>query len=223
MYQMCYDGLLHVLDGIDRQATLALNYDGGQWQDCVWTAFSSPLIWAPPALALVACLLCRRGRRSHALLVVLALALVIALCDQTTSSFMKPFFARLRPSHTPGVMQLLHYVGDYRGGLYGFASSHAANSFGVATYVSLFLRRRWTALALMALALCVGYSRIYLGVHYLGDVLAGALVGSLFGYLVYRMVPVAICRLRRMLLGLRSMGRGLWWMVRLAAGQSRIG
>ena len=102
--------ILNSLDTIDRSITVALNYDGGPVQDDVWTVFSSRLIWALPALALIAHLLYNKRTRKKTVVVVLALALVVTLCDQTTSGLMKPLFARLRPSHTPGVMHLLHYV-----------------------------------------------------------------------------------------------------------------
>ena len=179
---------MFLLDSIDRHITVALNYDGGPVQDCIWLAFSSRLIWVLPAVALIAYLYANRRTRSKTLMVIVALAVIVTLCDQTTSSLMKPYFARLRPSHTPGVENLLHYVNGYRGGQYGFASSHAANSFGAVTFVSLFLRKWRVSVALFALALCVCFSRIYLGVHFFGDITVGTLIGTLIGYLVYKIV-----------------------------------
>lgn len=184
------DEILNTLDTIDRYITIALNYDGGAVQDDIWTVFSSRLIWVLPAIALIAHLLYNKQTRKQTLVVVFALALIITLCDQTTSTLMKPFFARLRPSHTPGVMEALHYVGDYRGGLYGFASSHAANSFGAVIFVALLIKRRWVTVAMTLLALCVCYSRIYLGVHFFGDLLVGGIIGCLFGYTVYMLTFV---------------------------------
>lgn len=184
------DEILNSLDTIDRSITIALNYNGGFIQDGIWAAFSSRLVWALPALALIAHLLYKKQTRKQTLIVILALTLIITLCDQTTSTLMKPFFARLRPSHTPGVMEQLHYVSDYRGGLYGFASSHAANSFGAVTFVSLLLKRQWVTVAMALLALCVCYSRIYLGVHFFGDILVGGIIGCFFGYIVYKLASV---------------------------------
>lgn len=189
-------GMLTLLDYADRLVTQTLNYNGGAVQDFFWTMTSSRTIWAVPAVALIAYMLRRKDMRGKTVLVVVSLAVVVTLCDQTTSSFMKPFFARLRPSHTPGLMQTLHYVGNYRGALYGFASSHAANSFGAVTFVSLWLRSRRLTVALMALATCVCYSRIYLGVHFFGDVLVGALIGMAYGWTVYKVVVIdwlAVC------------------------------
>lgn len=182
------ESLLDFLNTIDHNITVWLNFDGGTLMDNICLMFSSRWIWALPALALIAYLWSNRDTRKLTLPVIVALVVLITICDQTTSSIMKPYFARLRPSHTPGVEHLLHYVGDYRGGRYGFASSHAANSFGAVTFVSLLLRNRWVTLALTALALCVCYSRIYLGVHFFGDLFVGALIGCFFGYCMYRIV-----------------------------------
>ena len=76
-------------------------------------------------------------------------------------------------------------MNGYRGGLYGFVSSHAANLFGIATLISLVLRNRGSWLAMMAWAAIVAYSRIYLGVHYPGDILGGTVIGIGVAFLVF--------------------------------------
>lgn len=186
--EMNSNAFLNILDTIDRSITVSLNFNGGAFQDNMWMMFSSRLIWVLPAIALIAYLLSDRRTRRKTLIVVIALTVVVTLCDQTTSALMKPFFARLRPSHTPGVENMLHYVNGYRGGQYGFASSHAANSFGAVTFVALLLRRWKVTVALLLLSLCVCYSRIYLGVHFFGDIFVGAVIGVMFGYIVYAIV-----------------------------------
>lgn len=182
--------LLSFINTADHNLTVMLNFNGGTVLDNIWLMFSSRLIWVLPALALIVYLYCNKPTRKKTIIVVIALAVLITLCDQTTSSLMKPYFARLRPSHTPGIENLLHYVNGYRGGQYGFASSHAANSFGAVTFVALLLRKWKVTVAMLALALCVCYSRIYLGVHFLGDIMAGAAIGSFFGCCVYEIVSV---------------------------------
>lgn len=185
-----YTALFNLLNSIDHNITVVLNYDGGTIQDYIWLAFSSRLIWVIPAIALLAYLYHIKTPLKKIVLVVIAIAIVVTLCDQTTSTLMKPYFARLRPSHTPGVENMLHYVNGYRGGQYGFASSHAANSIGVVTFVAPLLRKWKATVALLVLAICVCYSRIYLGVHFFGDVLVGGLIGAVFGYAVYLLFTV---------------------------------
>ena len=181
------NSLVYRLDGMDRQLMLVLNYDGGVVQDWCWQACSSRLIWMLPAVYFVYRLFAQQRRWPDAAVLLLGLVLTVTLCDQVSSGLIKPLVGRLRPSHTPALAGLLHLVDGYRGGLYGFVSSHAANSFGAVVYVALILRRWRITLAMVALAMAAGYSRIYLGVHYPGDVLAGALLGAAIGTLAYGM------------------------------------
>lgn len=105
--------------------------------------------------------------------------LTILLSDQVTSGLMKPYFERLRPCHDPRWEGMMHLYGRC-GGLYGFVSSHAANTFGLATFLTLKLGKKQKAIAWLFLyALLVSYTRIYLGVHYPLDVFFGAVVGVL--------------------------------------------
>jgi undecaprenyl-diphosphatase len=119
--------------------------------------------------------------------ILLALALVVLLCDQIASGFCKPFFHRFRPTHHPDFEVQVKTVMGYRGGLYGFMSSHASNAFGFAVFTSQVFRNRLFTVMIFLFALLNIYSRVYLGVHFISDVVAGAFVGSLIGYLVYRL------------------------------------
>lgn len=184
---------LSTLDHIDQGLTLLLNYDGGSFQDHLWLIVSSRTIWLLPALTLIAYLFQHKKQWREAVIVVLAIALTVTLCDQISSTWMKPFFGRLRPSHNPALEGMLHLVNGYRSGTFGFVSSHAANSFGAVTLVSLLLRSRKVAIPLYMFALCVSYSRVYLGVHYVGDTLGGMLLGMIIAIAVYALLPKA-CR-----------------------------
>jgi len=116
--------------------------------------------------------------------------LTILLADQVSSGLMKPYFERLRPCHDPRWEGGLHLYGRC-GGLYGFVSSHAANTFGLATFLTLKLGKKQRAIAWLFLyALVVSYTRIYLGVHYPLDVFFGALVGVLAAYFSWLCVVV---------------------------------
>lgn len=153
-------------------------------QDCFWQFMSSRILWVVPSLLFIIYVF-KHYNYVEAIGMIIAMVVTVALCDQVSSSVLKPFFARLRPSHAPELEGLLHFVNGYRGGQYGFVSSHAANSLGAISLASLIIRRRWTICVLITLALCVCYSRVYLGVHYPADVLCGGILGVFIGFCVY--------------------------------------
>lgn len=122
--------------------------------------------------------------RWKAIWVLLAVALMITFSDQL-SNLLKSTVMRSRPCRDPEIGHLVHLVNDYCGGAYGFVSAHAANSFALATFISLLYRRRWVTTALLCWAFLVSYSRVYLGVHYPGDILCGALLGASLAWVLY--------------------------------------
>jgi undecaprenyl-diphosphatase len=119
--------------------------------------------------------------------IILAVTLLVLLCDQIASGFFKPLFHRFRPTHHPDFQAQVKTVWGYTSGLYGFMSSHASNAFGFSVFTSLVFRNRFFTGMIFLFALLNIYSRVYLGVHFISDVVAGALVGSLIGYWVYRL------------------------------------
>lgn len=191
---MFLQGVINTLDGVDRSAMLELNFDGGGLADGLAVVLSSRLVWIPWALFLIYYLLfVRKIGRWRTFAAVLGLVVVVTLCDQVSASLLKPLVGRLRPSHDEDICGMLHYVGSYRGGLYGFVSSHAANAFGAAAFSSCLLKKRMFTVAVFVFSALVSYSRIYLGVHYLGDVLGGCLLGLLIGFSCYKAYAFAIC------------------------------
>jgi undecaprenyl-diphosphatase len=164
----------------DRDIFLYLNGLHAPWLDPVMLLITETLVWLPLYLYLLYLIFKDHSREGWFILVGLTLTIVLA--DQVTSTLMKPYFARLRPSQEPSLETLVHIVNGYKGGKFGFASSHAANTFGIATFLFLILgrKRKWIV-TLFLWAFVVTYSRIYLGVHYPGDILVGALVGVLAG------------------------------------------
>jgi undecaprenyl-diphosphatase len=140
--------------------------------------------------------------RREVWIILAGILFTIVFTDQFTSSFMKPFFGRLRPSHEPALADLLHLVRDlggevYTGGLYGFASGHAANTFGTAMFFFLLLRPKhpWIGL-IFAWAALMTYTRIYMGVHYPGDIMVGALIGIAGGWMGFRFCRWGLARRR---------------------------
>jgi undecaprenyl-diphosphatase len=103
---------------------------------------------------------------------------------------MKPGFERLRPCQNPNLKEWIHLVGGC-GGMYGFASSHAANSFALACcLIKIYSSKRWLFWSILIWAIIVSYSRIYVGVHYPGDVITGALIGIFISLLLNYLLTV---------------------------------
>lgn len=138
-------------------------------------------IWIPLYLLLLYLVIINFRRQTW--LVLLMVGLTILIADQVTSGLMKPLFHRLRPSHDPAMEPVVHIVNDYRGGLYGFASSHAANTMGIAVFFYLLFRERYRKIKWLFLWTFINcYTRIYLGVHFPGDILVGLLIGWVAGW-----------------------------------------
>ena len=176
---------MSTLQDWDRQLFLWLNGLHAPMLDPVMLLITKTIFWLPFYVFLAYLIFAHY--KKEAWLILAGVGLAILFSDQVASTLMKPFFARYRPSHEPGLQGLVHTVGGYEGGLYGFASSHAANTMATAVFVWLIFRKvyRWVAL-IFIWAFIVMYTRIYLGVHYPGDILAGMLVGAAGGWIGYR-------------------------------------
>jgi undecaprenyl-diphosphatase len=128
-----------------------------------------------------------REHRSRLWLVILSIVLLVTLTDQLSVQIFKNVFHRLRPCHNPELEGLVRILNGHCGGKYGFISSHACNTAGIAVFAGLALRKRfrWFWPAMIVWAMLISYSRIYLGVHYPADVVVGSFVGGIIGFLVY--------------------------------------
>lgn len=168
----------------DQQLLLLLNGSESIYWDGFWVCITHPLTWVALYLSILI-LFVRSMDTPKAVLAVLMVALLILIADQGASSVFKPYFHRLRPTHEPLLQGMVQTVDGYTGGMYGFISSHAANSFALSTFVALVVRSRWITFVMFLYAMLTSYSRIYLGVHYPGDILCGALYGVLCALAVY--------------------------------------
>ena len=171
---------MNALLDLDKKILLLLNGLHSPLMDEIMWFFSRIPVWIPLYVLLIIFIILKFGKKSW--LIILVTALLIACSDQTLVHLFKNLFHRLRPSHEPSLEGLLHFVRNYHGGLYGFISSHASNTFALATFLSLLFRKKWFSWAIFLWAGIVSYSRIYLGVHYPGDVLCGALWGILLAF-----------------------------------------
>ncbi len=175
-------------DLLDKQLMVLLNYDGNDFTDNFWYYYSKQGPWVPFLLAGVYCLMKRnKVAVKDRILMLLAIILLAAILDQVSSHVIKPWVCRLRPSHDPAINNLLFFVKDYRGGNFGFVSGHATNMVGVCTWLCMLYKDRFTRFTLITFTILMCYSRIYLGVHYPGDILAGSLLGFVISSLFFRL------------------------------------
>lgn len=186
--------MLQQLVDIDRQLTLFINGSSSIFVDEFALEATSTLTWIPMAIAFLYLVMhANRGRDVFS--IVMAVALCVLLADQIASGIFKPLFARYRPSQDPELMHLVDIVNGYRGGRYGFFSSHAANTFALATFSSFLVRHKGFTCSIFSWALLNCWTRVYLGVHYVGDILAGMVCGTIVGGCVYALL--LRCLLRR--------------------------
>ena len=174
---------------LDRQAFLAINGAHAPWADSLLWTVSDLRLWIPLYLFFLFLIQRRWGWRGLGISVPVIAAMI--LCSDSGSVLLfKDAVQRLRPSHVAELQGAIHLLpgadgAPYRGGTFGFVSSHASNHFAIALFMIGLLGGlpRWSTVALLFWAALIAYSRVYIGVHYPGDVLAGALYGAAIGIL----------------------------------------
>jgi undecaprenyl-diphosphatase len=170
------------LEKWDKSLFLWINEAHNEFADQMMIWVSNKFVWIPLYLLLLFWLF---KYYKQYLALAFSLGILILISDQSASGILKPWIERLRPCHDPSIAHLVN-TPDGCGGRFGFASSHASNMFAIATFCWLCLRTHLKYCWLLFLwAALIAYSRIYLGVHFPGDVIAGALIGVFSGYLTY--------------------------------------
>jgi undecaprenyl-diphosphatase len=170
------------METIDRNLFLYLNSLHTPFWDSIMLFMSGKFEWTPLYLFII--WLLWRKYRGKIWLVFIVAVFAIALSDQI-SVFIKNQVHRLRPCRDESLTGLIHLVGHWCGGKFGFVSSHAANTFALASLTAPMLENRWYSIFIFIWAVIVSYSRIYLGVHFPGDVICGALLGLIIGFSLY--------------------------------------
>ena len=185
--------MLETIGQIDQAITLLVNHFSNASADTLMIVISDKKTWIPLYLGLLF-LFNKIFGWKHSLVIVVAIILNLVLIDQISVIF-KEYFMRLRPCHEASLTEILKLPHGC-GGKFGFVSSHAANTMGLAVLVSMILKNKWMTMAMLSFALANGYSRVYLGKHYFFDVIGGFILGAILAWTVYQIMLYSIKRFK---------------------------
>ena len=185
-------GIINSLIEIDKQLFTFLNSLHTPLMDSVMTAVSNKFTFIPLYLIFIYTIF-KTTRKKW--IVLFSLLFIVGLTDITASQLAKPYFKRLRPCHDTSLKDV-HIVNNHCGKQYGYFSSHASITYGIALFMGLLYqnkKKRFLLYLLLLWGSLVAYSRIYLGVHFPLDVITGAICGCVFSSLIFMLLkPKAI-------------------------------
>lgn len=174
----------------ERNLFFFLNGSDSVFLDNIMWVVSRSRVWIPFYM-FVSVFLFYKTLKKEAIIILLFFICTMVLCDQFSSGLIKPFFERLRPAHHPDFRDLVDIVHGHRGGGFSFISGHATNSFGFAVFLTLIFRNRWLTLIAISWATLISYSRIYLGMHFVSDVVGGIFAGTFISMLMYYILNIS--------------------------------
>lgn len=169
----------------DKQLLLMLNGSESLFLDSMVMTLTTAWTWVPLYISLLIIVIKNSDTSVRILLTIAAAGLCVLLAGTIDDTIVKPLVGRWRPTRDPEIGLLVDIVDGYRGGDYGFFSAHAANTFSIAIFFSWLVRSRLLTVALVLWSLTNCWTRLYLGVHFPGDILVGLCWGGLVGTGVY--------------------------------------
>lgn len=177
--------MLESLIDLDRELLLNVNGSESLYLDRLVRTLTNGLTWIPLYLSLFYMVMKNNDNFRRLIFVLAGAGLCILLAGTVDDEIVKPLVARWRPTHDPQIGVLVDVVDGYRGGKYGFFSAHASNTMSIAVYFCWLTRCRRLSIALVIWSFINCWTRLYLGVHFPGDILVGLLWGTTVGTGIY--------------------------------------
>lgn len=182
---MSADGYLSTLVEYDKDLLLSLNGSDSLYLDRVMRVLTAAVTWVPLYISLFYVVLNNNDNFRKVIMILCGAGLCVLLAGTVDDMIVKPMVGRWRPTHDPEIGMMVDIVDGYRGGRFGFFSAHASNTFSIAVFFCWLVRSRLLSLALILWSFTNCWTRLYLGVHFPGDILVGLLWGGLVGSTVY--------------------------------------